>query len=142
MPTDPLRDANGNILPHDHEDIHDDDFVIRHIVPPHDLHPDPNSEITRVASGAYSESSGGGMSVDIQRWMREDGLDDLYYLADESVGATLIRVGDLRAMGLRVGWDPDSGHKHHAAVWGITNSNYRKKVWRVAQTLRKAEGET
>lgn len=141
MPAPPLRDANGTIIPHDHPEILDDDYVLRHIVPPHDLHPDTAKGVTRVASGAYSESSDGGMSVDILRWMAEDRLDECYYLADEIVGATKLRVGDLRAIGLQVGWDPDSGHSHHGAVWGIKQS-HRRKIARGAITVRKAEGET
>ncbi len=142
MPTAPPRDQNGKIVPHDHPDIHDDDYVIRHIVPPFDLHPDLGTQTTRVGSGAYSESSDGGMSVDIQRWMRQNSLDDFYYLADETEGATRICVGKLRALGLKVGWDPDGGHAHHGAVWGVKNSGFRKKIARLAETLRKAEGET
>jgi hypothetical protein len=143
MPTTPpLRDQNGKILPHDHPEIGDADYVIRHIVPPNDLHTDPDTRRTRVSSGAYSESSDGGMSVDIQPWMHQEGIDDFHYLPDETQGATKIRVGELRKLGLKVGWDPDAGHKHHGAVWGITNTSIRKKVARLAVTLKKAEGET
>jgi hypothetical protein len=81
------------------------------------------------------------MSVDILRWMIEDGLHEVYYLPDETVGATKIRVGELRAMGLQVGWDPEGGHAHHGAVWGIKQT-HRRKIARVAITVRKAEGET
>jgi hypothetical protein len=140
MPAEPLRDANGKIIPHDHDEILDDDYVLRHIVPPHDLHPDPARGITRVSSGAYSESNEGGMSVDILRWMAEDGLNECDYLTDE-MGATKIKVGDLRALGCQVGWDPDSGHEHHGAVWGLKQT-IRKKVARAAITVRKAAGET
>jgi hypothetical protein len=141
MPAEPVRDANGKIVPHDHDEILDDDYVLRHIVPPHDLHPDPGKGVTRVSSGAYSESSDGGMSVDILRWMSVDHLDELHYLADETIGATRIRVRDLRAMGLKVGWDPDGGHPHHGAVWGIKQT-HRRKIAKLAVTVRKAEGET
>jgi hypothetical protein len=141
MRVDPERDKQGAIVPHDHPDICDDDFVLRHIVPPYDLHPDIEKGIVRVSSGAYSESSDGGMSVDILRWMAEDGLHETFYLADETVGATKIRVGDLRAMGLKVGWDPDGGHLHHGAVWGIKQT-HRRKIAKAASTVRKAEGET
>ncbi|WP_156439766.1 hypothetical protein [Bradyrhizobium valentinum] len=79
MPAPPLRDQDGKILTHDHPEILDDDYVLRHIVPPHDLHPDTDKGVTRVASGAYSESSDGGMSADILRWMAEDHLDECYY---------------------------------------------------------------
>ncbi|MBB4257304.1 hypothetical protein [Bradyrhizobium sp. CIR3A] len=82
------------------------------------------------------------MSVDIIRWMAEEGLDECYYLADENVGATKIRVGDLRAMGLMVGWDPDAGHKHHGAVWGIKDQKRRRRISKAAITVRKAAGET
>jgi len=143
MPTraPPLRDDDGKIIAHDHPEIADDDYVIRHIVPPQDLHPETDTGITRVASGAYSESGDGGMSVDIQRWMHEDNLDDFHYLPDESQGATRIRVGYLRGLGLQVGWDPDGGHPHHAAVWGL-KKNHRRKIAKAAETLKKAEGET
>jgi hypothetical protein len=143
MPTrqPPLRNEAAKIVPHDHPEIADDDYVIRHIVPPFDLHIETEAGITRVASGAYSASDDGGMSVDIQRWMQEDDLDDLYYLPDETQGATRIRVGDLRAIGLKVGWDPDNGHPHHGAVWGI-KTTHRRKIARKAETLKKAEGET
>lgn len=137
----PQRNQDGKIIPHDHPEIVDDDFVLRHIVPPHDLHPDTTKNIVRVSSGAYSESSDSGMSVDILRWMTEDGLDECHYLADETVGATKVRVGDLRLMGLQVGWDPESGHPHHGAVWGVKQS-HRRKISRIAVTVRKAEGET
>jgi hypothetical protein len=137
----PLRDQSGKIVPHDHPEILDGDYVLRHIVP-HDLHPDQAKQVVRVSSGAYSESSDGGMSVDILRWMAEDQLDECYYLADETIGATKIRVGDLRALGLQVGWDPETGHVHHGAVWGIRDQKQRRKIAKAAITVRKAEGET
>ena len=141
MPAPPLRDQDGKIIPHDHPDIFDDDYVLRHIVPPHDLHPDEARNVVRVSSGAYSESSDGGMSVDILRWMAGDHLDECYYLDDERMGATKVRVGDLRALGLLVGWDPDNGHPHHGAVWGIKQA-HRRKIARGAITVREAHGET
>jgi hypothetical protein len=141
MPSEPPRDQNGNIVPHDHPEISDDDYVLRHIVPPHDLHPEPETQVVRVASGAYSESSDGGMSVDLTRWMIDDGMNELDYLRDDMEGATKIRVGDLRALGLKVGFDPDGGHPHHGAVWGIRGT-HRRKIMRAAITVRKAQGET
>lgn len=81
------------------------------------------------------------MSVDIEEWMARDGLPPTFYLTDDSEGATRLRVGALRALGLQVGWDPDNGHEHHGAVWGI-GSSHRKKIRRMAATIRKALGET
>ena len=142
MPAAPLKDEFGKIVPHNHPDILDDHHLIRHIVPPHDLHPDPITKVVRVSSGAYSESGVGGMSVDILEWMVADGFYDLYYLSDEKEGATSLRVGDLRDLGLMVGWDPDGGHPQHGAVWGITNSSKRRRIAKLAITIKKAEGET
>jgi hypothetical protein len=141
MPVDPPRDAAGNIVPHDHAEILDDHHVIRRITP-NDLHRKPDSGVTRVASGAYSESTGGGMSVDIEEWMIGDGLDLLHYVTDPAHGAVRISVRELRQLGFQVGWDPDGGHPHHGAVWGIGNgSKNKRKVARIAATVRKATGE-
>jgi hypothetical protein len=38
---------------------------------------------------------------------------------EPSHGAKRINVGELRAQGLKVGWDPRPENRHHGAVWGI-----------------------
>lgn len=104
----------------------------------------------RVSSGAYTESSDphGGMSVDIEDWMTADGLEALHYVRDNTHGAVRLRVADLRALGLKVGWDPRSedpprpANPHHGAVWGLSNSSKRRKVMKLAETIRKALGES
>jgi hypothetical protein len=65
MHADPPRDGNGKILPHDHPEILETHHVIRHTTP-NDLTFDLQTGKHRIASGAFSESSGGGMSVDIE----------------------------------------------------------------------------
>jgi hypothetical protein len=138
----PPRDAQGNVIPHDHQEILSEHNVIRHIVPPQDLHRDQTTGITRVASGAYSESSEGGMSVDIEDWMTVDGVPPLHYVTDDSQGAVRLNVGALRGEGLKIGWDPLPENEHHGAVWGIGNgSGRRKRIARLADTIRKARGE-
>ena len=140
MPKSPLRDQHGKILPHDHSEILDNHHVIRHTVP-QDLCDDGDGK--RLNSGAFSESTGGGMSVDIEEWMRADGLDPLHYVTDPTHGAVRLRVGDLRKLGLKVGWDPDDAHRHHGAVWGIGNRpRRRRRVLEIATTLKKLDGET
>lgn len=143
MHVDPQRDGDGHVLRHNYPDILDRHHVIRRITP-HDLCTDQTSGLRRVASGAYSESSDppGGMSVNIEEWMIADCLDPLHYLEDQSHGATRINVGDLRAQGFQVGWDPQPNNPHHGEVWGIGNgSTRRKKVAALAVTIRPAEGE-
>jgi hypothetical protein len=143
MPVAPPRDAEGNTLPHDHDEIRNEHHVIRHITP-YDLYPDRQTHIRRVQSGAYSESSDphGGMSVDIEEWMIADGLDPLHYVEDPSHGAKRLSVRELRALGFQIGWDPRSDNSHHGAVWGIGNGSKRKRrVAGLAVTIREAFGE-
>jgi hypothetical protein len=141
MPAPPPLDADGGVLPHDHAEIPADFHVIRYISP-RDLHPESDA-ITRIGSGAYSESTEGGMSVVIEEWVVAAGLDPLKYAKDPTYGARRIRVGDLRALGLKVGWDPLPENQHHGAVWGIGNgSKMKRKVRDCAALIRKAEGET
>jgi hypothetical protein len=136
----PLRDAQGKVIPHDHAEILDEHHVIRH-TDPHDTC-DDGAGGRRLTSGAYTESSDGGMSVDIEEWMVADGLSSLHYVTDPTQGAARINVGELRKLGLKVGWDPDGGHNHHGAVWGLSGSKKRRQVAKLAATLRKCAGES
>jgi hypothetical protein len=83
------------------------------------------------------------MSVDIEEWMKVDGLDPLHYITDPTHGAVRLRVGDLRRQKLQVGWEPDNAHPHHGGVWGIGNGSKRKRrVLEIATSLKQVEGET
>jgi hypothetical protein len=138
--TPPPRDAAGKTLPHNHDDILDSDHLIRH-TKPHDLTQETDTRVWRLGSGAYSESSDGGMSVDHEEWMHQEGLTSLHYVKDSQDGATRLMVGELRALGFQVGWDPLPDNPHHCAVWGISNSRQRRKILRIGKTVRKARGE-
>jgi hypothetical protein len=141
MPANPPRDEQGKIQPHDHAEILDDHHVIRFITP-RDLFEEEDGR-RRVASGAYSESSEGGMSVCIEEWMAAADLRPLHYLPHPSYGARRLLVGELRRLGFQVGWDPDGGHPHHGAVWGIGNGSKKKRrVANIAALLKKADGES
>ena len=132
----PERDSAGEIVPHDHPEIRDHEHVIRHIMP-NEMVPDGNGG-RRLSSGAFSEFSGGGMSVDIEAWMMADGSSFQNYLGGPQKGAVRVNVGALRQLGLKVGWDPDHGHAHHGAVWGIKSST-RRKIRDLADVLRLPE---
>jgi hypothetical protein len=131
------------VEPHDHPEILDEHHVIRHTTP-HDLHHDRELGCVRLASGAFSESAEGGMSVDIEEWMIQDGIENpLHYIRDQTHGAVRISVGELRKQGLRVGWDPQNNNPHHCCVWGIGNGSRRKKrVAGLAKTIKKILGES
>ena len=136
----PPRDAAGKALPHDHPEILDSQHLIRH-TKPHDLTKETDTGISRLGSGAYCESSDGGMSVDHEEWMHQDTLASLNYVTDSRDGATRLTVGELRKLGFQVGWDPLPGNPHHCAVWGISSTKQRRKILRIGKTVRKADGE-
>jgi hypothetical protein len=140
MPAAPPRDADGNVIPHDHAEILADHHVIRHTTPLHVV--DDGQGRKRIASGVYVESSEPpkGMSVDLEEWTVGAGLDPLNYVAPAH-GAVELRVGDLRALGLQVGYHPLPDNPHHCEVWGV-KSTHRRKIGKLATTLRKAQGET
>jgi hypothetical protein len=141
MPVDPPRDQQGRIVPHDHNEILDSYHVIRHTVP-QELCPDGKTGKRRLSSGAFSESTGGGMSVDIEEWMKANGLGPLHFVTDPTHGAVRLNVGALRKSGLQVGWDPDDAHQYHGGVWGIGNgSGRRRRVQKIATTVKRVEGE-
>lgn len=129
----PARNSTGEIVPHDHPQIHDGDYVIRHIMP-NEMVPDAAGG-RRLSSGAFSESTGGGMSVDIESWTIAEALPSLHYLRSPQSGAVRLNVGALRQLGLKVVWDPDHGHMHHGAVWGIKSSS-RRKIRDLAEVVR------
>jgi hypothetical protein len=97
MHADPPRDGNGKILPHDHPEILETHHVIRHTTP-NDLTFDLQTGKHRIASGAFSESSGGGMSVDIEEWMAADGLPPCFTWQKRlmaRLGSMLVLCGNL-----------------------------------------------
>jgi hypothetical protein len=135
------RNAAGNTEPHDHAEIHDSDFVIRYTTP-QDLHTETNG-VRRISSGTFSESSDGGMSVIHERWVAEDNIDPMQYAKEKTHGAVRINVGQLRAQGFKVGYDPLPENPHHCAVWGIGNGSPRKRrIQKLAITIHKCGGET
>jgi hypothetical protein len=134
------HDAAGKTLPHDHAEIGPDDFLIRYTTP-NDLHYDEATTMNRVTSGAYTEATDGGMSTLHHGWMTEAGLEIMHYAKQPMFGAVRLRVGDLRTIGLKVGYDPQPDNPHHCAVWGLSSGSRRKRVQRLAQTVKKCQGE-
>jgi hypothetical protein len=80
------------------------------------------------------------MSVDIEDWMTAAGLDRLHYVADPTHGAVRLNVGELRAAGLKVGWDPDGGHRFHGAVLGAEQPQPQEKMQQARSPDKKRTG--
>lgn len=134
----PPLDEAGRVVPHDHEDIGDDWIVIRRI------HTSWLKEATDghigVSTASFAESSEppGGMSIDILNLIEDAGIDPKAYVIGlpNHPYAVSFRVGDLRAKGLRVGFDPLKerppfpANPFHGEVWGIGNSRGPKNELR------------
>lgn len=133
--TPPPRDANGEVLPHDHPEIHNDDGVIRRVAASQWVD-DPKVSGKRASTAVFRESSGsnGGMSVDLQKLIEEAGLDAREYVATPRWnGAVRFSAGELRGEGLMVGCDPLDENKYHGEVWG----NFTKGVQRHLVSMAK-----
>jgi len=126
----PKYDENGRIVPHDHDGIENDDWVIRRISVKQ-LVDDP--KVTggrRISSLAFNASTGpnGGMSVDLHKQIEGAGLNAVEYVTTPIwIGSVRFVVNDLRSESFKVGYDPIPDNPYHGEVWGaFTNSKQRK----------------
>ena len=127
----PPKDADGYVEPHDDpREIPDDSYVVRRI------HRDWLKPISgnrrELSKGAFAPSSKGrdlyqGMSVDILDRLNDDGVNPASRLNSNQEAAVIIRVGDLRRLGLEIGPDPTQDNdKYHASVWGVRGTHKKK----------------
>jgi hypothetical protein len=124
MLSQPPRDANGQVLPHDHAEILNEDRLIRRINPIEHVVPDGNTGRRRISTKAIQPSSepNGGMSVDHERTICEAQLNPTSFVTTPVyTGSIAFGAGVVRAInvGLRVGYDPIPGENDfHCEVWG------------------------
>lgn len=80
MPEPPIKDEQGNTLPHDHEALQPNDIVIRRISDKQ-ISDYPNG-VRRISSLAFKTyyAPYEGMSVDLERFIRESGEDPPIYM--------------------------------------------------------------
>ncbi|QND60412.1 hypothetical protein [Mesorhizobium huakuii] len=114
----PPLDADGNVEPHDHPEILDADTLIRRVNPVHHVVSDENRNCLRLSS-KLMKPQGGGMSVDHERSILEEGKDPVAFVRTPVfVGAVQFQAPDARAVSLRIGYDPVEGNPYHCEVWG------------------------
>jgi hypothetical protein len=125
----PPRNKAGEVIPHDHSQIAQDDRIIRRIS---DYHVVPDSKAPsgrRISTAAYQESSGGcgGMSVDLERSIICAGIDPRAFVTTpQFMGSVWFTAGCLRSERLQVGFDPLPQNAHHGEVWGVKDKHKRK----------------
>ena len=139
------RDNNGRVVPHDDPtSIPDDELLVRNI---HEFQDNPGAD-PRPSSGSFSPTNKGkdpyeGMSVDMLSRLKACGVDQKTRWGPNHVGSVVIRAGDLRQLGLKIGPDPsdydgkDPDH-YHANVWGV-KPRHKKKIRASAQWYIKPE---
>lgn len=131
----PLRDFNGETVPHDHVEIAHGDCLIRRISE-QQLVFDQRIGSRRVSSLAFSASSGsaGGLSVDIKKLIEEDGHDARTYVTTPRwIGSVQLTAGQLRDAGLRVGFDPLPDNPYHGQAWGSITKSAKDRILRTCQ---------
>lgn len=132
MPLNPVTDEQGNVVPHDDAGLRTDSLLIRHINPAQHVYFDENLNRARVASSAFSATSGDphyGMSVDLAQLLEETSQPHAA-MVPSGFGAVSLRVSDVRALSLQVGSDPVEGNEFHGQAWGVKTTT-RKKLQRI-----------
>ena len=124
----PQRDANGVAIPYDDEDIEAADGLIRHVHPTQLIY-DDNKQCQRVSSGAFSPSQGinGGMSIDLERKLLDNGKDQLAMVPSENHAAVRLIAGKMRELGHQVGSNPLPENPYHGEVWISGGSKSQRK---------------
>lgn len=103
----PLRDTDENVIPHNHDQILNDHYLIRGVSRDH-------IKEGRVSSAAFKSSSDPykGLSVDLEIMTSED-----KYLNKKYLGAVKFKAKHPRAKDLLVGYDPLSDNNAHCQLW-------------------------
>jgi len=107
--------------------------VIRTVQAPHQLQLVTDASGTwRLSSAAYSPSSDGFVSVDLEQLLIQDQLTSLfmYPAVNRSVAAASHKVSLLRTLGLDVIHDPITKNWYHGGISGIKNSTAGKRIRR------------
>lgn len=125
MLTPPPLDANGNVLPHDHEQIENSDGIIRRVS---EVQTYEKNGIRRLSSVVFKASTTGdnpGMSIDLEALAIAAGVDPKKHVTTPRwVGSIRFLAGELRQEGFQVGYEPleeDPPHPanpFHGEVWG------------------------
>ena len=141
--TPPPRDGNGDVVPHDHPEIGDDDPVIRRISPEHVV-PDPKAGTgRRISTMAFQPSSHGnkGMSIDIEVLILEAQLDPKSFVTKPPfIGSVWFTARTLRNETLKVGYDPLEDNPYHGEVWGNFTVSRKKRLLEAARWYVEIDG--
>jgi hypothetical protein len=126
----PPRNEQGEVTPHNHSGIQNDDGIIRRVSPQFVVF-DPKTGGKRISTMAIRPSRGqnGGMSVDLQCEIEQAGLNAReFVISPPWIGAIRFEAGQLRSEEFKVGYDPLPQNPYHGEVWGNFTSARQKKL--------------
>lgn len=119
--------------PYDETQIAADDTVIRRINPEQHVVWDENRQRYRIASKAYSKSSGlkGGMSVDIEALIIAAEKDPKTYVTTPVfTGSVAFSAKEIRSLDLIIGYEPIKD------IPGIPDNPFHGEVWPKTEAKR------
>lgn len=136
MLSDPPRDEKGEVTPHNHPQISDDDLIIRRISE-QQIVPDEKAPSGRkVSSIAFNPSTEGSksVSVDLDKSIAEAGLDPKVFVTSPRwIGSISLTASQFRSKSLMVGYDPLTENPHHGGVWGSFTKSVKNALIKDAQ---------
>lgn len=147
LPSPPQRDKFGNVLPHDHPDILNEDGIVRRFDPKRHVVSDPKSTTGKRISSLWLKDDS-GISIDLLRPMLEDGVDARAFVTTpDYTGSVKFVAGDLRNAGFRIGYDPVSKNEpsgpenpYHGLLWGRLTKGQFNRLLSMAEWFVRIDG--
>ena len=143
--SEPPRDGNGQVKPHDHSGVGDTDRAIRRISAEHIVTDEKAATGKRISRMAFQTSTEGnrGMSVDLEALILEAGLDARRFVTTPKyTGSVSLPVGTLRAETLMVGYDPLPNNPYHGEVWGNLTKGCQGRLLKASEWFVEIESVT
>lgn len=129
----PPRDSNGEATPHDHDEIASDHGVVRRVAYQQTVLDAQGKR--RLSSLAFEPSTDicKGLSIDLEQSITAAGLDPKAFVTTPKyLGSVRFEAGAIRALGLKVGFDPLPDNEHHGEVWGATGRSAKKQLLKLS----------
>lgn len=129
----PPRDTGGRVLPHDHNQIQDEDIMLRGI-PAQQIVSTPDGG-RRISTGAFSRSSDayGGLSLGAKKVLECLEKTTEEWAAGRFSAVVCFPAEMLRKAGVWIGWDPLDDDPAHCNAWDASGKPFPRR-----RSLRKA----
>ena len=118
----PPHDIDGHVIPHDHEEIDDNDFIIKGVTS-HSIRSGRISKSLFKSSDRNPDHPYQGSSYDLE----ENNLRS-YSDGKPFIGSIRVKVGSIREISpsreggaVLVGWDPLPSNTLHAQAWNVSS---------------------